>query len=98
MPMNKEQILRLLKQHKQEIAQQFGVTKIGIFGSVARGTAKKNSDIDIVVELNKQNLLNTIGLKYNLEKFFGVSVDVVNYRESLSPLLKDRIKQDVIYV
>ncbi len=53
---------------------------------------------DIVVELNKRNLLNRIGLKMSLEDFLGVPVDVVAYREDLSPLLKERIARDVIYV
>ena len=71
---------------------------MGIFGSVARGSANESSDIDIVVELNKRNLLNRIGLKMSLEDFLGVPVDVVAYREDLSPLLKERITKDVIYV
>jgi predicted nucleotidyltransferase len=71
---------------------------MGVFGSVARGSANESSDIDIVVELNKRNLLNRIGLKMSLEDFLGVPVDVVAYREDLSPLLKERITKDVIYL
>jgi hypothetical protein len=95
---NKEHIITLLKKYKKEQSKRFGVTKMGVFGSVARGTAKEGSDIDIVVELSKRNLLNRIGLKMSLEDFLGVPVDVVAYREDLSPLLKDRITKDVIYV
>jgi len=95
---DKEQILALLKEYKKNKAQKFGVTKMGIFGSVARGTSKQNSDIDIVVELKKRNILNRISLQLSLEKFLGIPVDVVAYREGLSPLLKNRIKKDVIYV
>lgn len=58
----------------------------------------KDSDIDIVVETDKRNLLNRIGLKMSLEDFFGMPVDVVTYREDLSPLLKERISKEVIYV
>jgi len=95
---NKEHIIALLKKYKKEQSKQFGVIKMGIFGSVARGSANESSDIDIVVELNKRNLLNRIGLKMSLEDFLGVPVDVVAYREDLSPLLKERITKDVIYV
>ncbi|WP_457553702.1 nucleotidyltransferase family protein [Desulfobacula sp.] len=95
---NKEHIIALLKKYKKEQSKRFGVTKMGFFGSVARGSANKGSDIDIVVELNKRNLLNRIGLKMSLEDFLGVPVDVVAYREDLSPLLKERIAKDVIYV
>lgn len=95
---NKEPIIALLKEYKKKQADQFGVIKIGVFGSVARGSADVNSDIDVVVELSKRNLLNRIGLKMSLENFLGMPVDVVTYREDLSPLLKNRIARDVIYV
>lgn len=95
---NKEQIIALLKEYKKKQAVQFGVVKMGLFGSVARGTVSEDSDVDIVVELNKRNLLNRIGLKLSLENFLGVPVDVVTYREDLNPLLKERISKDVIYV
>ena len=96
--LNQKQVIALLKEYKQKQAARFGVTKMGVFGSVARGTAMENSDIDIVVEFSKRNLLNRIGLKMSLETFLGESVDIVSYRENLSPLLKERIKKDVIYV
>jgi predicted nucleotidyltransferase len=96
---NKQNILFLLKEYKKNQAEQFGVVKMGLFGSVARGTENEgSSDIDIVVELKKRNLLNRIGLKMSLEKFLGMPVDVVSYREDLNPLLKERILRDVIYV
>ncbi len=96
--MNKEQVIILLTKYKKEQSKRFGVIKMGIFGSVARGSASKSSDIDIVVELNKRNLLNRIGLKMSLEDFLGVPVDIVTFREDLSPLLRERITKDVIYV
>ena len=95
---NKEQIITLLKEYKTKQAGRFSVTKMGVFGSVARGTVNKDSDIDIVVELSRRNLLNRIGLQMSLENFLGMSVDIVTYRDGLSPLLKKRIKKDVIYV
>lgn len=95
---NKKDIIALLRKYNKEQSKRFGVTKMGVFGSVARGFADEDSDIDIVVELSKRNLLNRIGLKMSLEEFFGVSVDAVAYREGLSPLLKEWIAKDVIYV
>jgi uncharacterized protein len=94
----KEHIIALLKKYKKEQSKQFGVIKMGVFGSVARGSTNDGSDIDIVVELSKRNLLNRIGLKMSLENFLGAPVDIVAYREDLSPLLKERITRDVIYV
>jgi len=95
---NKKQTIVHLKEYKKQQADKFGVIKMGVFGSVTRGTVNKDSDIDIVVEMSKRNLLNRIGLQMSLEAFLGISVDVVTYRKSLSPLLKEHIKKDVIYV
>ncbi len=85
---NKEQIITLLKEYKKNQAIKFGVTKMGVFGSVARGTSNKDSDVDIVVEMNKRNLLNRIGLKMSLEDFLGMPVDVVTYRGGFEPSFK----------
>jgi predicted nucleotidyltransferase len=49
--MTKEQILDFLKQHKQEMNDRFGVTKIGLFGSYVRGEEREDSDIDVAIEL-----------------------------------------------
>lgn len=95
---NKEHIITLLKEYKKNQAEQFGVVKMGLFGSVARGSVKKDSDIDIVVEFKKRNLLNRIGLKMSLEDYLDMPVDVVADRGDLNPLLKERISRDVIYV
>lgn len=95
---DKERIIVQLKAYRAQRAEHFGITKMGVFGSVARGSFKDGSDVDIVVELKKRNLLNRIALKQSLENYLGLRVDVVSYRENLSPLLKERIKRDVIYV
>ncbi len=63
--------------------QSSGVQKAALFGSVARGEATKDSDIDLVVSFGrKYDLLDIIGLKQDLEEAFHVSFDVITY-ESL---------------
>ena len=52
MMINKEHIIALLKKYKKDQSKRFGITKMGVFGSVARGSVNEGSDIDIVVELN----------------------------------------------
>ena len=58
--MTKTTILEFLQSNKQKLAQDYGVTKIGLFGSYARDEAKEDSDIDIAVEMesNKKNIHN----------------------------------------
>ena len=86
----KKKILSILK--KRDIA------RAGIFGSVVRGEASENSDIDIVIEFaGRKSLLDLVSLKLILEETLGRNVDVITYN-SLNPLLKDKIlkEQDVL--
>lgn len=94
---DREQVLTQLQAIKPELVKQYSISKIGIFGSVARNETHDNSDIDVVVHM-QPNLLKRARLKAELEEIFGAEVDVIRYRESMNPFLKARIKQDVIYV
>ena len=95
--MDKEQILALLRSRKQELSARYGVTRIGIFGSVARDEAAENSDVDIVVEM-PPDLFLMVHMKEDLEAFLRTSVDLVRYQKHLNPLLKRRIDHEAIYV
>jgi predicted nucleotidyltransferase len=91
------EILQQLKQHQADWQERYGVTRIGVFGSVVRGEATPNSDIDIVVHMTP-DLLQRVRLKTELESLFGKSVDVIRYRPSMNPYLKARIDQEARYV
>lgn len=76
-----------------------GVIKAAIFGSYARGEAKKGSDIDILIKYGKRKtLLDLVHLQYALEDQLGRKVDLLTYN-SIHPLLKSLIlkEQQVIY-
>ena len=82
----KKKIVPILKRHD--------VKRAAIFGSFARGEAKKRSDIDILVEFKgEKSLLDLVGLKLELEASLGRKVDVLTY-DSLHPLLKDIILEE----
>lgn len=97
--MNKIEILQFLQQNKQKLANDFGVIKIGLFGSYARGEENPGSDIDIVVEIesSKKTLKNFMGLKYFIEESLHKNVDL-GIESSLKPLVKDSISKEIIYV
>ena len=95
--MTKNEILAQLRTFKTELAEQYAITEIGIFGSVARNEDRPTSDIDVVVHMSP-NLLNRVRLKAELENLLGKKVDVIRYRNSMNPYLKARIDRDVIYV
>lgn len=76
------------------ILSKHGVTKAAVFGSHARGTQKKSSDIDILIELGKpMSLLDFSGLKISLEDSLAKKVDLVQYK-NLKPSLKPYILKD----
>lgn len=96
--MQREEILSLLAQFRDRRAKEFGITRIGIFGSLARGEATDASDVDVVVELERPDLLLLVGIKQELEELLQRPVDVVQYRERMNPFLKKRILRDAVYV
>lgn len=87
-----------LAHFKQKFGLKFGLIRIGIFGSVARNENDENSDLDIVVELEKPSLSIMYNLRESLRTLFGCNVDVVRFRESLPPTLKANIQNEAIYV
>jgi len=74
--MNKEEILQSLNENSDMI-RGFGVRKLGLFGSYARGNEKEASDIDFLVEFEKKTFDNYMDLKIFLERLFGCKVDLV---------------------
>lgn len=80
------------------ILKQAGVTRSSLFGSVARGEAKDDSDIDILVDLPKEkDLLEFVHLKHSLENVLGRKVDLVEYH-TIKPLIRDSILHDQIQI
>lgn len=90
--------IKLLTDFKKKSGRKFGITKLGIFGSVARNENTENSDIDIVVEVQKPTLSLMYELKMALKNLLNCEVDLVRFRDSLRPLFKENIQKDVIYV
>ncbi len=85
----KKKVVPILKRNK--------VVKAGIFGSFARGEAKKKSDIDILIEVKakKFSLLDLVGLELELKEKLKRKVDLVEY-STIHPLLKERILREEV--
>ena len=96
--LNREAVLQELRNHRTEFEQLYGVTKIGIFGSVARGESRDNSDIDVVLEMREPDLFHMVHIKDTLEKDFQRPVDVIRYRKTMNHYLKARIDREACYV
>lgn len=96
--MNRDDIISFISSHKAEFEQKFGVKKIGLFGSYAKGDVREGSDIDIVVELEKPDLFIMIGVKQAIEEALKKKVDVIRLRDRMNKFLRQRIERDVMYV
>jgi uncharacterized protein len=94
----KHEVLDGLQGMKTELARQYGVSRIGVFGSAARDQMRANSDVDIVVELANPDLFTMVHLKAALEEHLGTPVDIVQYREKMNPFLKAHIQNEAVYV
>jgi predicted nucleotidyltransferase len=96
--MNKTFIINFLKTHKQELRDQFGLQKIGLFGSYARDEQTEESDIDIAVEIESTNKFRSFfALKRYLEDNLHKKVDL-GIESTLKPTVKSYITKDMIYV
>ncbi len=88
--------IEVLKQHSAEIKAKYGVRKIGVFGSIIRGTQNKESDIDILVDFDKPSFDNLMDLAFYLEELFNRKVDLVT-TEGLSSSIKSDVEKEVAW-
>ena len=80
------------------VLQPYGVKRVGLFGSYVRGEMREDSDIDILVEIEKDiSLLDFVGLKLEIEEALGKKVDLVEYN-TIKPLLRERILNEQVII
>jgi predicted nucleotidyltransferase len=87
-------VIETLEREFEPLRKEFGVKSLAPFGSIARGDASPNSDIDILVELDAPSFDHYMDLKFYLEEKSGRSVDLV-LKGSLKPAVRERILREV---
>jgi len=97
--MTQKEVLTYLQSHKQEFQENFGVIKIGLFGSYARNEQTNESDIDLAIEIEKtkKSLKTFFAIKRSIENDLKRKVDL-GIESSLKPTVKEYIQKDIIYV
>lgn len=80
----REEILAILRRAGPELAREFGVRRLALFGSYARGDATEGSDVDVLVEVDPSLGLRFVDLAERIETLVGVRTDVVS-RRAISP-------------
>jgi predicted nucleotidyltransferase len=92
---NREEILKILEKN-QNVIRGYGVRRLGLFGSCARGECNEVSDLDFVVEFEKKSFDAYMDLKLLLEKLFDCQVDLV-ISDSIKPRLRSLILGEAIH-
>lgn len=96
--MTRDEAIKRLSAHTEELRRDFSVAHLDIFGSVARDEAGPDSDIDILVEFlpgAKIGLFEFSGLRLHLEDILGVSVDLAT-QQAIKKQLKDQILKEKV--
>lgn len=89
--------ITLLRKYMTENASKYGIMRMGIFGSVARGEQTIGSDVDVCVELQTPSMFSLVHIKEELQRLFGCAVDIVRLREDMDGILKQNILEEGIY-
>jgi predicted nucleotidyltransferase len=89
-------VVQKIASMRLELSERFTVTRIGVFGSFARGEAGPESDVDILVELTDPTFDHYMDLKFRLEDVLKRPVDLV-MADTVKPRLKPIIDQEVVY-
>jgi predicted nucleotidyltransferase len=96
--MNKEKIIKILKEVNAEVEQRYKARLKGIFGSFAKGEESARSDVDILVEFKEgANLLHLVGLSLFLEENLHLPVDLVPF-DAIRKEIRDSILKEAIYL
>jgi len=93
MAKTREDVVEALKHHRGTL-RGFGVRRLGLFGSYARGKQTTTSDLDFVVELEERSFDSFMGLKLFLEDLFGRPVDLV-LEHTIKPRLRPHIMKSL---
>jgi predicted nucleotidyltransferase len=94
---NLNSIIDILKIHKSELVDKYGLSQLAIFGSYARRQQRENSDVDILVEFNRPIGLEFIDLAEELEQILQIKVDLVSKKGIKKKYFKS-IETELAYV
>ena len=99
--MTRENVIEILRKELPYFVSQYGVKRIGLFGSYAKGTPAKGSDVDILVEFEKPIGLKFIKFAEYLEKLLGSKTDILTPAGVDGIRIKkvaENIRSSIVYV
>jgi predicted nucleotidyltransferase len=94
--MNQLEQVRMQRKQILQLAARYGIRRVRLFGSIARGEATPASDVDVLVDFEPgRSLLDQVGFEQDLESLLGCNVDVVA-EGGISPYLEKRILNEAV--
>ena len=96
--MNRDTILKQLKEYKNNHFEEYGILELGLFGSVAREEETSSSDVDICLKTKTPDMFALVHIKEDLQQLLSNKIDLVRIRDKMNPYLKKRIQNEAIYV
>ncbi|MBE6257138.1 MAG: DNA polymerase subunit beta [Prevotella sp.] len=90
-----QEYINLIREHQTELQEQFGITSMRLFGSLARGEQHEGSDVDLFVTMPPK-MFNYIQAAQYLEQLLGCSVDLIRDHQNLRPFFREQIERDGI--
>ena len=96
--MDRSRALELLAQSKPVVAARYGVTRLALFGSTARNTARSDSDLDILIGFDGPATSERyFGVQFYLEDLFGCAIDLVT-EKALRAELRPFVEREAVHV
>ena len=98
MKIDRERVLAALRANRENIERRYGVRMIGIVGSVARGDATENSDLDVMADIvGMPSLFDLSHAEWDLEEAVGLGLPVeLVLRKGIRPAFREYIERDLV--
>jgi predicted nucleotidyltransferase len=90
-----QEYIDLLREHQAELQQQFGIKRMRLFGSVAKGVHREDSDVDLFVTMPSKFFNYILAAQY-LEQLLGCKVDLIQDHDNIRPFFRQQIEHDGI--
>lgn len=95
-PLSKDSIINFLRKNMPILHEKFGVDRVALFGSYARGDFTPDSDIDLLVDISDKSFRNWVEVQEFLQDSLGKKVDLVD-QEGLRRFIRRMIEPDLVY-
>ena len=99
LPPKAAEFARILREHMPELEREYGVASLALFGSYVRGEEREDSDLDVLVELNRpMGMLAFIALGDYLSQLVGKQVDLTTKRSASERRSGKRLMQEAVLI